>query len=192
MTPVTAGSTYNFKVESRSLFGYSTYSEVYPILSATIPDQPQIPTTSVSINNLIVAWSAPYNQGSPILGYHIYIRESDGVSFAEELTHCDGSDLTIRTNTLCSIPLTLILAAPFNKNIGTSIYAKVVAYNIVGQSIASSVGNGAVMFISTVPDAPVNLARDEATTTTTAIGITWSNGAYNGGLPVIDYRLSYD
>jgi hypothetical protein len=63
---------------------------------------------------------------------------------------------------------------------------------VVGESIASSVGNGAVMFISSVPDAPVSLLRDEATTTTTAIGITWSNGAYNGGLPVIDYRLSYD
>ena len=48
------------------------------------------------------------------------------------------------------------------------------------------------MFISSVPDAPVSLFRDEVTTTTTAIGITWSNGSYNGGLPVIDYRLSYD
>jgi len=108
MTTVTAGLIYNFRVESRSLFGYSSYSQIYPILAATVPDQPSIPTTSVHINNLIVDWQAPYDQGSPIIGYRIYIRAADGVSFAEELTHCDGSDLTIRTNTVCSIPLTLI------------------------------------------------------------------------------------
>lgn len=48
------------------------------------------------------------------------------------------------------------------------------------------------MFLSIVPDAPVNLARVEATSDLTSIGISWEEGPYNGGQPVIDYRISYD
>ena len=63
---------------------------------------------------------------------------------------------------------------------------------LIGDSVASSVGNGAVMFISTVPDAPLSLVRLEATSTTTSIGISWQDGLYNGGLVVQDYKVSFD
>lgn len=58
--------------------------------------------------------------------------------------------------------------------------------------MTSSVGNGAVIFISTEPDAPVNLARDNVETTTTQIGFTWEEAADNGGQIVLDYRISFD
>lgn len=34
--------------------------------------------------------------------------------------------------------------------------------------------------------------RDHSSTTTSAVGVTWSDGAYDGGDAIIDYRVSYD
>jgi len=54
----------------------------------------------------------------------------------------------------------------------------------------SNNGNGAV--ILTNPDAPISLANNPVVTSATKIGLTWSEGAANGGSPVIDYRLTFD
>lgn len=82
--------------------------------------------------------------------------------------------------------------APFYLMTSQSVYAKIVAYNLIGDSITSAEGNGGVAFIIVEPDAPVNLARNELTTTTSEIGLTWEEGDYNGGSTVIDYRITYD
>jgi hypothetical protein len=74
----------------------------------------------------------------------------------------------------------------------TEIIAKVVATNAIGDSEPSEPGNGALLIFSVVPDAPVNLARDSVTTTTTQIGLLWQVGASDGGQPVLDYRIWYD
>lgn len=41
-----------------------------------------------------------------------------------------------------------------------------------------------------MPDAPINLAEDLAQRSATSIHLTWSEGAHNGGLSVIDYRIN--
>jgi hypothetical protein len=66
-----------------------------------------------------------------------------------------------------------------------SVYAKIVAYNIYGESTISDAGNGAI--ILTEPDAPLALAENIATRGATQIGLTWSKAAEEGGSPVIDY-----
>jgi hypothetical protein len=73
---------------------------------------------------------------------------------------------------------------------GNSIYVKVISVNIYGDSVLSTVGNGAV--IQYVPDAPVSLLNDPTTTTDTIIKITWSDGASDGGSSVLDYTVMYD
>jgi hypothetical protein len=60
------------------------------------------------------------------------------------------------------VPASSLLAAPFNIVWGSSIFAKVYATNIYGNSIESSGGNGAI--ILTNPDAPYSL-EDVPTTT---------------------------
>lgn len=75
--------------------------------------------------------------------------------------------------------------------VGTSIYVKVVAYNSIGLGQESTIVNGAIVSIYVVPDAPIRLVRDNSTTTS-QIGLSWSQGLSNGGLPVIDYRVSFD
>jgi hypothetical protein len=69
--------------------------------------------------------------------------------------------------------------------------AKIVAYNSIGDSVESPVGNGALLKLSLVPDAPI-LNQNIASSTKTQIGVTWVDGVYSGGQPVEDYRLSYD
>lgn len=41
-----------------------------------------------------------------------------------------------------------------------------------------------------VPDTPINLAEDISVRTSTTDGISWADGAHDGGLPVLDYRVS--
>lgn len=78
------------------------------------------------------------------------------------MTNCDGSQPQIISDLSCSIPISVLRASPFFLNWGQSVYAKVIAGNIVGDSDYSAVGNGAV--ILTVPDKPINLANVAAVT----------------------------
>lgn len=146
---------------------------------------PSAPTTTVSGSNVVISWAAPNNNGSPIVGYVIQIRQSDGVTFSVDITSCDGSKSTIREATSCSVPITTLRASTYQLPWGSSIYAQLYAYNIYGNSLMSSVGNGAI--ILTIPDSPLSAAELYSSRTATSIGLQWSIGVANGGAPVIDY-----
>ena len=57
-----------------------------------------------------------------------------------------------------TVPLNVLTAAPFSLSIGSTVDVKIIAYNVYGDSEASSVGGGATIVL--VPDAPINLAND--------------------------------
>lgn len=82
----------------------------------------------------------------------------------------------------------MITGAPWNHVTGDSIFARVIASNIKGASEPSEKGNGAS--IINRPDSPYNLVEDMSEKTKSTIGLTWTEGAYNGGSPIIDYRIS--
>jgi len=65
---------------------------------------------------------------------------------------------------------------------------KVRAVNSVGSSDDSATLS---VLAAKRPDAPVSLANVQEQTTANQIGISWSDGAYNGGSAVIDYEVSY-
>lgn len=88
------------------------------------------------------------------------------------------------------MPATAINGSPYLKAWGSSIYAKVSATNVYGTSTYSTAGNGAI--IVTVPDAPVSVSNNPGVTTVNKVGIVWSSGYSNGGLSVLDYRISWD
>jgi hypothetical protein len=73
---------------------------------------------------------------------------------------------------------------------GANIYAKVIGYNIYGNSAISDPGFNAVILTS--PDSPVNLSETVASRTITSITFSWQDGASDGGAPVIDYRINFD
>lgn len=95
-TGVVSGTSYKFKVQARNDFGLSGYSVAVTILAAQTPNQPDAPVTSVSTSNIVISWTAPYDNGSPILSYDVLIRKSDGATFALDTANCDGSNTVIR------------------------------------------------------------------------------------------------
>jgi hypothetical protein len=78
---------------------------------------------------------------------------------------------------------------PFDLAYGTSIYAKLVATNVFGDSLESEAGNGAV--IVTNPDSPLNIGEMPEYWSASSITIEWDEGVANGGKTVLDYRVSY-
>jgi hypothetical protein len=119
-----------------------------------------------------------------ITSYRILIVQQDG-AFSEDTLNCDGSDSGTLAALQCTIPLLDLQTYPYSLQLGDSIFAKVSATNLYGESAFSESGNGATIVL--VPSAPVNLANNLAVTTKSVIGITWKNGASTGGSPLIDY-----
>jgi len=97
---------------------------------------------------------------------------SDGVSYNYEMTYCNGTAAAIIASTSCTVPISVLLAAPFNLPWGSSIYAQVMAYNSYGDSDLSTAGNGAV--ITTNPSPPFNLQDVTSMRTPTSLTIMWS------------------
>ena len=74
MTDLTAGLTYKFKIEARNAFGFSAYSDELTVLSGFTPFKPAAPNTLVSGSHVVIEWTAPESNGSPLLGYRVKIR----------------------------------------------------------------------------------------------------------------------
>jgi len=70
-----------------------------------------------------------------------------------------------------------------------TIYSfKITARNSVGSSLQSA---SVSIRAAELPDAPIDLANVPLITTAYQIGLDWKEGVYNGGSPVIDYRVTY-
>jgi len=90
--------------------------------------------------------------------------------------------------TSCTITVTTLRAAPYSMAWGQSIYAKIIATNYLGSSLASVAGNGAV--ILNYPIEPISLSNNLEITWGTRIGLTWDDSDTTaGGTPVIDYTV---
>lgn len=116
-TGLTAGLIYKFKVESRNEYGFSLTSEPISILCATNPAIPVAPTSTVVNDEVVIDWTAPSDQGTPILGYNVYFRKSDN-TYETELVDCDGSVEQIVTTTECTVKLSTLTAAPYSLQLG--------------------------------------------------------------------------
>ena len=112
-TGLTIGLTYNFKVQARNLFGLSASSTSLSLLAAFVPSQPIAPTTLVVGSNVQITWAAPFNGGSSITSYKVFVRETNVNQFAQDTTHCDGALASIVSAAQCLIPISALTAAPF-------------------------------------------------------------------------------
>jgi hypothetical protein len=162
---LTAGTTYEFKIESQNSYGYSTYSDVITMLCAFIADPPVIVLTVNGYDSVLILWSEPITNGSPITAYRIYIRESDLTTFTEETVDCDGTDSEVVSGKTCSVNLSTLVSSPYSLVENDSVVVKIISVNVYGESDQSSQGSGAVVQI--VPDAPINVANDPLTTSET-------------------------
>lgn len=145
---------------------------------------------------LVVDWEAVHDQvatfGALITEYHVYIREADGTSYSAVSEDCPPTDVDLIQNTQCTVQISTLRAEPFLLQHEAAIYAKVVQVNSIGASQMSDAGTGASVFVPVVPDAPVTLLPVLSEISLTQVSFTWSDGAYNGGKPILDYQVSYD
>jgi hypothetical protein len=102
--------------------------------------------------------------------------------------NCDGSNTLIRTQKACFIPVDVFKQEPYNHPWGASIYARLFATNIKGDSLVSDPGNGCVIIYS--PDAPVDVREDTYFRTTDTLGILWTAPEEDGGTRILDYRIA--
>ena len=132
---------------------------------------------------MTITWKSPNDGGSPITGFTVSIRESDGVSFSVDEANCNES-----TALTCTVPVSTLRAEPYSLEWGSSVYAKIVATNAYGDSVASQAGNGAK--ILTAASAPTDFVRNKGQRSTTTLGFSWTAPSSLGGAPLIDYRVS--
>lgn len=182
---LTQGLTYQFKIQARNLYGFSSFSNTVSILTAQEPDQPGAPTTVWSPDDVIVTWTAPNDGGSPITGFIVTFRQSDELTFSPETVNCD---MTSSTDVTCTLPVSVLKAEPFSLPWGASVFAKVVATNLYGNSVESLSGNGAV--ITVTPDPPTDLTEDYSQRTKSTLAFSWLAPVFTGGAEIVDYRVS--
>jgi hypothetical protein len=103
LTELTLGTTYEIQVSALNSIGYSDPSDLFTVLHAIRPDPPSSPETVNSGTDIVVMWTVPNSNGSPIISYQILFQQQDG-EFSEELTYCDGSDTAVVTSRSCTIP----------------------------------------------------------------------------------------
>jgi hypothetical protein len=75
----------------------------------------------------------------------ITIRESDYFTYTET-AECDGSTTDVISTATCRVSFDALIAFPYELPWGSSVYAKVKATNIVGDSQESYPGNGALLY----------------------------------------------
>ena len=66
---LTPGENYKFKVQARNAVGFGDFSSEIIVRSASVPEEPVFVTTAVFEDTVIIAWTAQYDGGSPILTY---------------------------------------------------------------------------------------------------------------------------
>jgi hypothetical protein len=134
VTSLTSGTTYQFKIEAKNEYGYSTYSSTLSLLAAYIPAVPTGVTTEIDGNTVKVLWSLSTTNGSPITAYKVYVKQSESSTYTLESSDCDGTDATVISNKYCNINISTLLASPYNIVGGDSIDAKVISTNTYGDS----------------------------------------------------------
>jgi hypothetical protein len=165
---VVAGVTYSFRIQARNSEGLSAYSTTTSILAAQVPNTPDMPSTVVVGPNVIIRWTPPSPNGSPINGYVVKIIDHY-LGYHTETSHCDGQKAEVWLVAECSVPLAILADSPFDMILGDHIYVKVQALNAYGASMESVPGDGAAMMAP--PDAPMSFSNNPAATIATNIGL---------------------
>ena len=159
-TGLTGGTTYEFKIIARNIFGSSIDSNTLTYIASQVPDKPVFVITSIQTVNVKLEWIDPVSNYAAIDKYQILIADHNAVSYLESTTLCDGSlSLTI-ADKYCIIPMTALRAAPFNLEKLEFITAKVRVHNSRGWSLLSDANIAGV----TVATEPVQMSSPSSTT----------------------------
>ena len=142
----------------------------------TNPDSPLSLTNVKAITDTTrvgLSWSAGLaDGGTPVIDYQVWWDQGTDIY------------LVLQSN-IVGTSYTTTVGLQGNKNYKFKIKSR----NLFGLSTVFS--NEVVALTAILPDSPKDLLNNVAVTSSGVIGITWSAGVYNGGSPIIDYRISY-
>ena len=87
------------------------------VITSTIisaPSAPAAPVTAISgTTDVAITWAAPADGGSAITGYTVDIQQSDGTYTT--YAGCTGTAVS------CTVPISVLQAAPYNLANGASV-----------------------------------------------------------------------
>lgn len=95
-----------------------------------MPEQPATVTTTNTGSDVLIEWIAPYDNSDPITLYQILIQKKNG-EWLENLSHCDGTNSTVKTDLECIVPMSVFTSSDYNLVLGDLIVVKVRAKNSI-------------------------------------------------------------
>ena len=166
----------NVKVISVNFYGDSVESVIGTgAVIQLVPDAPVSLTNDPTVTTdtqIRFTWSdGASDGGNSVIDYAVYYDQG-----TDSFMLLDGAVTD-------QFYLTTVTLTP-----GTTYKFKVTARNEVGSSLDSEVVE---ILAAKLPDAPINLSNVPEETTAYQVGLSWQEGPYNGGSPVIDYQVSY-
>lgn len=177
-TLLTSGVTYQFYVLAVNEVGQSERSDNIEIKAATTPSKiTDFAITYQSMFKLSVEWSPAHDGGDSITDFKVYWDNGEGASFINIAETTFGQGNLIRYLTADG------------SDFGKSYFFKISAVNEIGEGELS---DPFLVVAATVPDAPIQLTRDDYLSSREVIAFSWNEGTGNGGSSIIDYRVSFD
>ena len=90
------------------------------VITALKPATPNPPTVSTSGSNVIISWTVPSSNGSPITGYNIKLLNNLTGNYEEDESYCNGASTLSLITLQCSIPMANVVSR-WNLPIGNFI-----------------------------------------------------------------------
>jgi hypothetical protein len=161
ITGLTNGTSYSFTVAAENEAGIGPYSTAVTSVPVTVPSAPQSVSATAGIREATVSWSVPSSNGGSAIQSY----------------RITGGPVTVVASTS---PATV---TGLQNN--TSYTFSVAATNAVGTGATASASS---VTTKAVPSAPTSLS---STSADTSITLNWSAPVSDGGMAIINYRVTY-
>jgi len=164
-TGAPVGYTLYYTISAVNAIGEGGMSEVRNITFMTVPGAPQNLTAEATASGILLAWSAPDNDGgATVTGFRIYFGEGPG-----------PLDQNVSVTSLDHLFEDL--------QPGVTYYFRVVAINGLGLGESTGIVNATFL---TTPSAPIGL---DAAEVEGGISLTWSAPSEEGGTEISGYNV---
>mmetsp|Transcript_9440 Transcript_9440/g.8971 ORF Transcript_9440/g.8971 Transcript_9440/m.8971 type:complete len:317 (+) Transcript_9440:887-1837(+) len=193
VTGLTPGTTYQFKVRAKNIYGYGDFSGVISALASSVPDTMAAPVVTVAAGEVKVDFVVPDDGFVAIDYYHVQILDKNTDTMVEELTNCDGADSDVISDTYCTIPMTDLIANE-GYAAGDLLQAHIRAHNALGWGEYSALNIGGDRIESEPQGAPV-ISEVTSSTTHDTIVVSWTaltTTTDTGGSAITSYHIEYD
>ena len=149
-----------------------------------------VPITSINplAGGLLISWIAPYDDSQAITSYFIEVSNFDSSAWIQDLVNCPGTNPALL---LCTIPMSVLAAAPYNYAYDSLVKVRISAINFFGTSPVSVV-NSTGANTRRVPDKMAEITVTGKTENEIKISWTALTGTQTGNSVILGYTLYFD